>query len=136
MDLVLCKNVFVCKNAFLRTFYFVKCSASHLTMSNLTNAFGAAVFFATSGRTQQKTKAVHYILLRPEGLRKMFSTAVQKEIFALKKKEAKMLFGSASCKKHFFFQLIFFPKQTYLFDLVKFICQNGFWHQVILFLIK
>ena len=82
MDLVLCKNVFVCKNAFLRTFYFVKCSASHLTMSNLTNAFGAAVFFATSGRTQQKTKAVHYILLRPEGLRKMFSTAVQKEIFA------------------------------------------------------
>ena len=53
MDLVLCKNVFVCKNAFLRTFYFVKCSASHLTMSNLTNAFGAAVFFATSGRTSQ-----------------------------------------------------------------------------------
>ena len=45
--------------------------------SNLTNVFGAAVFFATSGRTQQKTKAVHYILLR-----KMFSTAVQKCIFA------------------------------------------------------
>ena len=40
------------------------------------------MFFATSGRTQQKTKAVHYILLRPEGLRKMFSTAVQKCLFA------------------------------------------------------
>ena len=71
-----CKNVFV-------TFCYTKCTQRKMfSTSNLTNVFGAAVFFATSGRTQQKTKAVHYILLRPEGLRKMFSTAVQKCLFA------------------------------------------------------
>jgi hypothetical protein len=80
-----------------RTFSLGKCSASHFSKENVRTCS----FLFCKAKNTKKKDAQHFPL--------------QKEIFTLKKKEVKMLFGSASCKKHFFFQLIFSQnKLTYL----------------------
>ena len=106
-----------CKNAFLRTFYEVKCSASHFVTQNVTNAFDAALTFcwcltfsfgkcSANQNVRKRQNAVFFALQKTKAVQKCCvfcfaknKDAVQKCIWCVHFVLQKCIFASTKCYK-------------------------------------